>query len=392
MGNRLKPIDEQVMVITGADSGIGLATALAAAARGARVVLVSRNEEALAEIGRRIHREGGQAVWAAADVADEVELGRVAELAVREFGRIDTWVNNAGVSIYGQIERVPLEDARRLFETNYWGTVNGSLAALPYLKAEGGCLINVGSMVSDRAIPLQGHYAASKHAVKGFTDALRMELEKEGAPVQVTLVKPGAIDTPFPHHARNYMEREPRHPPPVYRPEVVADAILECAEHPTRDVTVGGGGKMVTLMSGLSARMTDRYMEATLFRQQQRSDRPTRRQRADTLYAPPARTGRTDGDQPGRIRGTSAYTEASLHPGRALLALAVVGAAAAVATGRLRLPMLSGGNGGAREKRDVPTGRARVTEVTVQEAVMASTSGRGASIGREIGQPDVPLM
>ena len=122
---------------------------------------------------------------------------------------------HAAVAIYGRIEDVSLEDARRLFETNYWGVVNGSLAALPHLRQSGGALINIGSVLSETGYPLQGHYAASKHAVKGFTDSLRLELEKEDAPVVVTLIQPAAIDTPYPEHARNYLATEPQHVPPV---------------------------------------------------------------------------------------------------------------------------------------------------------------------------------
>ena len=258
MGVMLKPVREQVMVITGADSGIGLATARLAARRGACLVLNSRNEAELARIAADLRREtGAQVEWHAGDVADMQVMMETAEVAIRAFGRIDTWVNNAGVSIYGMIEDVPLDDARRMFETNYWGTVNGSLAALPYLKARGGALINVGSIVSDTFVPLQGHYSASKHAVKGFTDALRAELIHQHAPVSVTLVKPGAIDTPFPQHAANYMDAEPRHPHPVYVPEVVAKAIVHCAEHPRRSVTVGGGGRMMAMMGLKSPKVAD---------------------------------------------------------------------------------------------------------------------------------------
>ena len=317
----LRPLDEQVIVVTGADSGIGLATARAAARRGARVVLNSRSEQGLRQVSAEIEGEGGTAVWLAGDVADPEAMIALAEMAIRTFGRIDTWVNNAGVTIYGEIENVPIDDAHRLFETNYWGTVNGSLAALPYLRENGGALINIGSILSDRAIVLQGHYSASKHAVKAFTDTLRMELEKDGAPVAVTLVKPGAINTPYPEHGRNYMDAEPRHPRPVYEPEVVAEAILECATRPVRSVTVGGGGRANAMMGILAPRMTDRFMEATMYRQQKRR-RPGTIPPEDTLYEPPSTFGRARGDQPGHIMKSSAYTAASLNSGKAVAALA----------------------------------------------------------------------
>ena len=324
---RLKPIDEQVLVITGADSGIGLATARAAAGRGANVVLCSRSAEELRRLCAELEAEGpGHAAYFACDVADELAMRRLAQFAVETFGRIDTWVNNAGASIYGPVEQTPVDDARRLFETNYWGVVNGSLAAIPYLSQEGGALINVGSVVSDRAVPLQGHYSASKHAVKGFTDALRMELRKDNVPVAVTLVKPGSIDTPFTRHAENLMEAPPQLPPPVYAPEVVADAILECAQHPTASVTVGGGGRALAMMGTLAPRAADRQMRATLFRQQKRKE-PTEIPQENTLWAPPRRTGRVHGDHPGHVAESSAYTRSSFHAGKIGLALAGLGAA-----------------------------------------------------------------
>jgi len=342
---KLKPVDEQVIVITGADSGIGLATARAAAERGARVVINARNEEALAAVADELRADGAEVEWLAGDVAADDVMMELAELAVRVFGRIDTWVNNAGISVYGEIERVPVEDARRLFETNYWGTVNGSLAALPHLRRRGGALINVGSVVSGVALPLQGHYSASKHAVKGFTDALRQELEHHRQPVAVTLIRPAGINTPFTEHARNYMDVEPNLPPPVYAPHVVADAILECAEHPQREVIVGGGGKQMDVMGRTAPRLFERYGETLGWRGQQ-APRGTKR-RAEALYAP-STGGREEGDYDGHVMESSAYTAAALHPLRSLL---VVGALGAGAAWLARSGLLGGGarEGGSRD-------------------------------------------
>lgn len=336
MEMRLKPVREQVIVITGASSGIGLATARLAARRGARVVLAARDEDNLRRIAEEIRAAGGEAVYAVADTADQQQVLGIAQTALREYGGFDTWINNAAVSIYGRVDETPVEDARRLFDVNYWGMVHGTLAALPHLKRSGGALINVASVVADRTLPLQGHYSASKHAAKAFSDALRMELEHEGAPVSVTIIKPGSIDTPFPRHARNLMEYEPTLPPPVYRPETVADAILYCAAHPRKSLTVGGGGRMMGMMGMMAPRATDRTFEATMWRSQQRDER-TRPGRRDALYQPPLEDARTRGDYEGRVRPTSAYTKAVMHPGATALAFGVLGGLAIALAGRAGL-------------------------------------------------------
>lgn len=325
MAIRLKPIKDQVIVITGASSGIGLATAREAARRGARVVLASRDEADIKQAADQIAAEGGQATPVVVDVGDQASVEALAEQAIVAFDRIDTWVNNAGVSIYGRIEEVPLDAAERLFETNYWGVVHGSLAALPHLKLHGGALINVGSELSETALPLQGHYAASKAAVKGFTDTLRMELHQEGAPISVTLIQPAAIDTPYPEHAMNYLGVEPKHAPPVYAPEIVADAILACAETPHRNLRVGGAAKMFTMIEKVAPALGDRFKERTVFDGQKTDEAP---RDDDTLFAPRPGDGRVRGNYPGRVMKRSFYTSAALNPVKTLLgAAAIVGIA-----------------------------------------------------------------
>ncbi|HEX2311723.1 MAG TPA: SDR family oxidoreductase [Vicinamibacterales bacterium] len=330
---RRKPLSEQVMVITGASSGIGLATARLAASRDAKVVLVARDEAELREVVAQITARGGEALAIAADVANPEDVDRVGERAVSTFGRIDTWVNNAGVSIYGKLVDIPLEDQRRLFDTNFWGVVHGCRTAVRFMRLSGGVLINMGSIVSDRAVPLQGTYSASKHAVKGYTDTLRMELEHDGVPIAVTLIKPGAIDTPYYEHAKNYMSEEPAPPPPVYAPETVARAVCECAERPVRDITVGGGGRLITAMGNLAPRLTDVYMERTMFHQQ-RSGRPN--DHRDGLHATSGGNGDETGSYEGHVMQSSAYTRAMLSDlGRALPFLAL-GAGVAAALSAVR--------------------------------------------------------
>src|SRR5205085_11602271 len=189
-----KKIREQVIVITGASSGIGLTTAEMAAECGARVVLSSRNESALNEATNRIRQRGGRATYVVADVADAEAVRLIASHAIEEFGGFDTWINNAGAGTYGNLIDTPLEEKRRVFDVNFWGLVHGCRAAIPHLGTRGGAIINLGSVASDVAIPLLGIYSASKQAVKAYTDALRMELQKEGAPVSITLIKPSSIN------------------------------------------------------------------------------------------------------------------------------------------------------------------------------------------------------
>ena len=319
MGLVPKPIGEQVLVITGASSGIGLVTARRAAAQGARVVLAARNQADLSNAVAIIRDSGGRAVYQVCDVADAKQVDALADRAIAEFGGFDTWVNNAAVSIYGLSTEIALEDLRRQFDVNYWGSVHGMLAAVRHLRQRGGVIVNVASALADRAIPLQGNYCATKHAIKAFTDSLRMELEAEGAPIAVCLLKPGSIDTPLFEKAKTLLGVEPQPIPPVYTPDVVARAILTAAEHPRRDLIVGGMGKVVSLGEKVSPRLTDKYMERSTFDSQKTgiralADRPT------NLHEPLPHDGGPRGSFDGRVKKWSAYTEAVLHP-RATAAL-----------------------------------------------------------------------
>lgn len=269
MSSSLKPLAQQVMVITGASSGIGLATALDAARAGARVVLAARSGDVLEAIVATLASQGHEAICVQADVAERAQVERVAAAAIERFGRIDTWANVAGITIYGRVDEVSEADARRLFDVNFWGMVNGSLAALPHLRRHGGALVNVGSEGSELAIPLQGIYSASKHAVKGFTDALRIEIEHaDGAPVSITLIEPTAVNTPLPEHARNYLERQPKLPTPQLDPHRVAAAILQAAVRPTRDMKVGVMASLDVAVEKLAPSLADRISVLQMPRQQ----------------------------------------------------------------------------------------------------------------------------
>ena len=308
---KLKPLAEQTIVITGATSGIGLVTTRMAANQGARLVLAARGEDALRELRDELRLAGGAAEFVVTDVGDPDQVRHLAEVAIEKFGGFDTWVNNAGVSIYGKFSEVAIEDQRQLFETNYWGLVYGSLAAADHLRHRGGALINVGSALSDRALPIQGSYCASKHAVKGFTDAFRMELEHDGAPISVTLIKPSSIDTPYRQHAKNYLEVEPKNPPPVYAPQPVAEAILYAAENPMRDVYVGGAGKALSIASFIAPSLTDKVMEQAMFAAQ-KEDHPSSGPHQGLYETSGSLSER--GGYNGHVAECSVYTKASLHP------------------------------------------------------------------------------
>ncbi|MCE9604072.1 MAG: SDR family oxidoreductase [Planctomycetia bacterium] len=337
MAAKLRPLKDQTIVITGASSGIGLVTARAAAKQGARLILFARNGEALDALEQEINDAGGQAVKVVGDVSDPGDVQRAVDASIEHFGGFETWVNNAGVSVYGRIEEVSLEDHRRVFETNFWGVVHGSIAAIHHFKVRnvrgfGAALINVGSALADRSIPLQGMYCASKHAVKGFTDALRMEVEEAGYPVSVTLIKPAAIDTPYTEHAKNYFQDEPQNPPPVYAPDTVARAILHAAVHPERDLYAGAAGKLFSVLEKYAPRLTDKMMEATMF-QQQHSGRPKPTNRIDGFYQPGIGLHER-GNYPGFVQERSLYTEARIHPIVTGVILGAIGlAAAAILTG-----------------------------------------------------------
>ena len=333
MTHQLLPVGEQVIVITGASSGIGLVTAKRAAARGARVVLAARNENDLRTACDEIRVAGGRAIFVAADVSDPKGVAAIADAAMAEFGRIDAWVNNAAVSMYGPVMELRVEDMRRQMDVNFWGQVYGSREAVSRMRAQGGALINVASALADRAIPLQGIYCAAKHAIKAFTDALRMELEADGVPISVSLVKPASIDTPFFEKAKTYLDVEPQPVPPVYAPEIVADVILRCAETPTREIIAGGAAEKLRLAQ-LFPRVADKVMERRLFDQQHTAvpvgNRP------DNLYGPVKADGGERGHTwHGRTRETSVLTWAAMRPAAAVAGLVALMVGAVVVANRV---------------------------------------------------------
>ncbi|MCQ8279336.1 SDR family oxidoreductase [Acetobacteraceae bacterium KSS8] len=273
MRHLFKPLSEQRLVLTGATSGIGLATARMAARQGASLMLVARNEGALLSLRDELRGLGIRAEYCVADVADHEALKRVSARTIEAFGGYDSWINNAGAFIYGAVDDVPVEDQRRLFDVVYWGVVHGTMIAAEHLQRNGGAIVTVGSVLGEFAIPFQGTYCAAKFAVKGFTEAYRRELMAARRPVSVTLVKPAAIDTSYMEHARNRLGTAgTRNPPPSYHPDLVARAILHGCETGVRDLVVGGmGGESLVLANRLMPRVVDR-IAALVGRRMQSSD------------------------------------------------------------------------------------------------------------------------
>jgi len=321
----LKPINKQVIVITGASSGIGLVTARMAAGQGAKLVLAARNEDALTKLTHEITQKGGSAIYVVADVGSEENVNRIAELAIAEYGGFDTWVNNAGVSIFGMIESVSIPDMKRMFDTNFWGVVYGSRAAVKHYKEKQkpGAVINIGSFFGDRATPVQSTYSASKHALHGFTDALRMELEAAELPIAVTTVHPGRIDTPYNEHARSYMLQQPAHRGYIYPPQSVAKAILHATAHPKRDMFVGFQAKFFAVMGTIAPRLTDKVMEKWMFYSQV-ADRPSRDREDNALYKPGYGL-QERGTHEGYVRSGSMYVTMSKNPVLTGIAIAALG-------------------------------------------------------------------
>lgn len=344
MGSRLRPLAEQVIVITGASSGIGLVTARMAARRGATTVLAARNEDALRDLVREIQDGGGQATYVVADVGKEQDVQKIADVAITEYGRFDTWVNNAGVSVFGNIVDVSIADYRRVFDTVFWGVVYGSRAAMAHFATRKpdnpGALINVGSFFGDRATPVQSTYGSAKFAVHGLTEALRVEAAHEKTPVSVTLVHPGRIDTPYNEHAHSYQEKQPAHRGMIYPPEAVAKGILFAAEHPKRDVYVGAQAKLLVMVSNAAPRAVDRIMRDYQY-WSQHADRPSKPREESALYN--AGFGLQErGTHEGYVRARSWYVTASTLPAAALVATATVAeSVAAAAVSILRHPKTS---------------------------------------------------
>jgi NAD(P)-dependent dehydrogenase (short-subunit alcohol dehydrogenase family) len=254
-----RDLSESVVVITGASSGIGRAAALQFAEQGSRLVLAARRREALDDLARQCEALGGRAVSYALDVSNEDAVRSLARHAVDSFGRIDVWVNNAAVTLFGRFEEIPSEAFRRVVDVNFFGYVNGARAVMPYFREQGhGVLINVSSVVGEIGQPFTTAYASTKWAIRGFSESLRMELSLDEAPdIHVCTVLPASIDTPLFQQGANFFGRRAKPMRPIYDADLVASTIVKLAKHPKREVFVGGVGPALRWQHFLAPRMTE---------------------------------------------------------------------------------------------------------------------------------------
>ncbi|WP_239807243.1 SDR family oxidoreductase [Croceicoccus hydrothermalis] len=298
---KLRPVADQTVVITGATSGIGLASARMLASAGTRVMLIARNEQALQTIVSRIAEQGGIADYAVAEMGDRKAVEAAAARTIECFGGFDAWVNNAGVAIYARLSETPEDEHERLFRTNYFGVVHGSLIALSHLRDKGGTIINMGTIGSEVPSAILGAYTASKHAMRAFTQALRQELIAQDVPVAITLLLPAGVATPLAEHAAVHADGDPQIPVPAYDPEVVARAVVDAVAHPRGDMHVGGRGLATVLAGQHAPGLRDRLGDTT---QHTLIDPAARQDHAGNLFMPMDAGRERSHTQTGRRRST----------------------------------------------------------------------------------------
>jgi NAD(P)-dependent dehydrogenase (short-subunit alcohol dehydrogenase family) len=309
---QLRPVAEQVVVVMGASSGIGRATALRFAEQGATVVVAARGEPGLRSLVDEIEKAGGTATAVVADVTDPAQVQAVADRAADTYGRLDTWVQMAGVMLVAGFDDTTPEEFARVLQVNLLGQVHGAKAALPQLRREGGAFISMSSMGAKRGIPLQTAYCSSKHGIDGFLEALRVELQRDGVPVSVTQIMPGTINTPLFDNARTKMGVKPVAPPPAYPARVVADAIVHAATHPVRDLVVGGSAKTLITVEKAAPRLVDALLRRVGYEIHDTGEsKPA--DAADNLDAPITTNDTVEGTVGGVTLRHSAYTWWAMH-------------------------------------------------------------------------------
>ena len=306
-----KPLSEQVVVVTGASSGLGRAIARGAGERGAKVVVTARTQEALEASIAEIERAGSEALAVPADCTEQEQVQHVVARAVERFGRIDTYVANAIVTVYSEAERLEPAELRRVMDVNFFGVVYGFWAALPHLRASKGTFLHVSSALAYRGIPLQAAYCASKAGLRAFLESARVEEQKAGTGVAISLVLPGAINTPQFDRDRQKIGYQPQPVPPIYQPEPFAEATLRCAERPVRELPISWGAQKLLWGQKLSPRAGDWVLRRTGWKSQHTGERKpldAPDNLFDTLPGDPGAHGRFDD----RSRGSTVWTRLRL--------------------------------------------------------------------------------
>jgi len=329
---------DRTVVVTGASGGIGRATAVGFGQQGASVALLARGEAGLAGAAREVEAAGGRALTVAVDTADHDALDKAATRVERELGPIDIWVNVAFTSVFAPFDQIKPEEYKRVTEVSYLGYVYGTMIALDRMKKQGqGTIVQVGSALAYRGIPLQSAYCGAKHAIQGFNESLRCELLHDRSPIRTTMVQMPAVNTPQFSWVLSRLPNKAQPVPPIYQPEVAARGVLYAAAHPQRREYWVGGSTMGTLVANAVAPgLLDRYLARTGFKSQQRPQ-PRDPEQPVNLWKPTDEerdfgTGAFDA----RSADRSVQLWASQHHGALL---AVSGAAAALLT---LFPMLLG--------------------------------------------------
>jgi NAD(P)-dependent dehydrogenase (short-subunit alcohol dehydrogenase family) len=311
---KLKPIQDQVVVIIGASSGIGRQTALDFAERGARVIAAARDDAGLQSLAQQSNSGGPEIITVVADTAEIEQVRAVADRAIEVHGRIDTWVQCAAVSLYATFEQTTPEEWRRIIDVNLNGQAYGAMVAIPHLRrAGGGALIHISSVEARRALPYQSAYAASKHGISGMLEALRLELEKEEVPISVTEIMPASINTPFFDKARTKLGVKPMGMPPIYQPKLVADAILHAAEHPIREFVVGGAGQFMKWTQEFVPSLANKILLTVGF-EQQKTEQVKSVSAPNNLFGPMDGYDRVEGSFGSEAHASTPFNWIQKHP------------------------------------------------------------------------------
>jgi short-subunit dehydrogenase len=316
----------EVVVITGASAGVGRATARAFARRGARIGLLARGKDGLEGARADVEKAGGEALVIPTDVAHSKDVEAAAEAVEKKFGHIDIWVNNAMTTVFSRLKDITPEEFKRATEVTYLGTVYGTMAALKSMYARNrGCIVQVGSALAYRSIPLQSPYCGAKHAILGFTDSLRSELIHDHSNIHLTMVQMPALNTPQFSWCKTKLPRHPQPVPPIFQPEVAAEAIVWAAHHKRREVYVGGPTIQAIEGNKIAPGWLDHYLALTCFDGQQTGE-PVSSDRPNNLFDPVPGDHGAHGIFDDRAHGTSAQLWQTTH--RAWLAAAGIGVAA----------------------------------------------------------------